>query len=91
MLRPGGLIGVVDFGIARKYPAASLQRQGWSTRSFWPLWLAQDNVYLSADHLPYLSRRFVPLSVVEQRGPVPYLPLLRAPYYQFVGRKVGVE
>jgi len=87
ILKPGGLIGVVDFYVSRKHPAAGFRRHGWLTRSFWPIWFAADNVFPTADHVPYLHRRFQPVSFVEQRGKVPYFPLLRMPYYLFVGRK----
>ena len=36
MLKPGGLIGIVDFFVARKYPADGLTRHRWSTRTVWP-------------------------------------------------------
>lgn len=88
ILKPGGLIGVVDFYVARKYPAENLTKHGWSTRNFWPVWFSNDNVFPSADHLPYLRRHFETVHLAEQRSKVPYLPLVRTPYYQFIGRKV---
>jgi S-adenosylmethionine-diacylgycerolhomoserine-N-methlytransferase len=87
MLRPGGLIGVVDFYVSRKHPAEGMRRHRWPTRSFWPVWFATDNVFPSPDHVPYLHRRFEPVHFGEHRAKVPYLPLVRVPYYIFVGRK----
>ena len=87
ILKPGGLIGVVDFYVSRKFPADGLQRHGWFTRGFWPLWFAADNVFPSADHVPYLHRHFDPVHFEECRAKVPYLPFVRAPFYRFVGRK----
>ena len=58
LLRPGGLIGVVDFYVLRQFPPTGLTRHAWWTRTFWPLWFARDNVHLSPDHLPWLQRRF---------------------------------
>jgi S-adenosylmethionine-diacylgycerolhomoserine-N-methlytransferase len=87
MLKPGGLVGVVDFYVARKHPAQGMAKQSWFTRSFWPLWFAADNVFLSADHVPLLLRLFEPVSFAEHFAKIPYLPLLRVPYYTFVGRK----
>ncbi len=87
ILKPDGLIGVVDFYISRKYPADGLRRHNWFTRSFWPLWFAADNVFPSADHVPFLHRHFDPLHFEELQAKVPYLPLVRTPYYRFVGRK----
>jgi S-adenosylmethionine-diacylgycerolhomoserine-N-methlytransferase len=87
MLKPGGVIGVVDFYVSRKFPHDGLKRHGWFTRNFWPTWFGNDNVYPSADHVPFLHRHFEPHFFAEQRSKVPYVPLVRTPYYQFVGRK----
>jgi len=87
LLRPGGQMGVVDFHVSRRHPSPGLTRHGWGTRTFWPIWFAFDGVYLSPDHLPCLMRRFRVASIVEQRARLPYLPLLRVPYYRFVGVK----
>lgn len=89
MLRPGGRIGVIDFYVSRKFPTEGLRRHGWPARCLWPPWFAADNVFLSPDHLPYLRRRFQPLSIRESAVRLPYVPLLRAPYYSFVGAKFG--
>lgn len=80
MLRPGGLIGVVDFHV----PA---RRNSRLARRFWQRWFAHDGVHLSEDHLPELLRRTEPAMCEERFAPVPYLPGLRAPYYLYVGRK----
>lgn len=87
MLKPGGLIGVVDFYVAEKHPTVGAVRHRWSTRTFWPIWFAADNVFLSPDHLPYLHYRFEAIHVREHRTRLPYLPSVRAPYYEFIGRK----
>lgn len=87
MLKPGGLIGVVDFYVARKYPSDGLKRHRWFTRNFWPAWFAGDNVFLSSDHVPFLHRHFEPVHFEESRSKVPYMPFMRTPYYLFVGKK----
>jgi S-adenosylmethionine-diacylgycerolhomoserine-N-methlytransferase len=87
ILKPGGLIGVIDFYVSRKYPATGLKQHGWSTRSFWPVWFSSDNVFPNPDHVPYLQRHFETVLLEEKRAKVPYLPLIRTPYYQFIGRK----
>jgi S-adenosylmethionine-diacylgycerolhomoserine-N-methlytransferase len=79
MLRPGGTIGVVDFYVS---PA-----HGWLTRTMWPAWFRHDGVRLCADHLTSLQRRFDTCQLSECRAPVPYIPLVTAPYYVFIGRK----
>ncbi len=87
MLKPGGHLGVVDFYVSRKYPPDGLARHRWLTRHFWPAWFGNDNVYLSPDHVPFLHRHFEPVHFSEHRAKVPYLPLVRTPYYRFIGRK----
>ena len=87
MLNPGGLIGVVDFHVSRKYAHPRRARHGWMTRSLLPLWFGSDNVHLSPDHLPYLERRFRAVALKEDWTRLPWLPLVHAPYYLFIGRK----
>ncbi len=87
MLKPGGRIAVVDFFVSRKYPGETLPRHGWSTRSFWPTWFANDNVFLSPDHVPYLHKLFEVETFEPSRAKVPYIPLMRVPYYRYIGRK----
>jgi len=88
ILKPGGVIGVVDFYVPRKWPDAGRKRGSGFTRSFWPSWFGYDNVFLSPDHLPFLSRRFEPVLVEEERGKVPYMLGMKAPYYIFIGKKI---
>jgi len=91
LLKPGGTIGVVDFYVSRKHPDAGRVKHGWTTRHFWPSWFSRDNVFPNPDHLPFLQRRFATDFLEEGRGKVPYLPLVRVPYYVFVGRKGGSD
>ena len=58
MLKPGGLIGVVDFYVGRKYPPENLKKQKWLARTLWQPWFATDNVFPSPDHLPFLLSKF---------------------------------
>lgn len=87
ILKPGGLLGVVDFYVSRKHTEAGRAKHGWWTRTFWPTWFASDNVFISSDHLPFLHRHCAVLECVEGLGRVPYVPLGRVPYYRFIGRK----
>ena len=91
MLKPGGLIGVVDFYISDAHPATGLARHSAWQRWLWPRWFAHDGVRLSPAHLPYLRQRLAPVMLREGRGTLPWLPGLRVPYYVFVGRKAGAE
>lgn len=87
MLKPGGHIGVVDFYVSRKHPENGRARHAWPTRHFWPAWFGNDNVFPNPDHLPYLQRKFETVRLVEAKGSMRYLPLVRIPYYLFIGRK----
>ncbi|QDU87634.1 Ubiquinone/menaquinone biosynthesis C-methyltransferase UbiE [Pirellulimonas nuda] len=89
VLKPGGTIGVADFFIARKYPHEGHKEHSFFTRSFWPVWFSMDNVYPSADHLPYLANKFQPKDVEQHYGKLPWIPVVRAPYYTYVGTKAG--
>lgn len=86
ILKPGGLIGVADFYVARKWPAHGVRHSG-LRRFFWASWFSWDNVFLSADHLPYLESRFQTVKREERLGKMPYMLGARAPYYIFIGRK----
>lgn len=87
MLRPGGKIGVVDFYVSRKHANEGQARHRWLTRNLLPIWFGSDNVFLHPDHLAYLQHRFETIELQELSGSIPYLPLVRAPYYVFIGRK----
>lgn len=87
ILRPGGSIGVIDFYVARKHPSQGLAKHGWFNRTFWPVWFAGDNVFPSVDHLPFLEQHFQRVWLAEKRSKVPYMPVVRTPYYQFIGTK----
>jgi S-adenosylmethionine-diacylgycerolhomoserine-N-methlytransferase len=87
MLRPGGTIGIVDFYVSPAHPPAGRVRHGWFSRTLWPAWFRHNGVRLCADHLTYLQQRFETCQLSECRARVPYLPLVTAPYYVFIGRK----
>jgi S-adenosylmethionine-diacylgycerolhomoserine-N-methlytransferase len=87
MLRPGGLLGAVDFYVSRSQPDPGRVRHSAATRWFWPAWFGHDGVSPNPDHLPYLESRLQILCLREEQTPVPYLPALRAPYYLLLGRK----
>jgi len=87
MLKPGGLLGVVDFYTSAAQPAPGLARHGAFTRYFWPRWFAHDGVRLNPAHLATLRADLPQHELSEHRAAVPYLPLIRVPYYVLVGRK----
>lgn len=88
MLKPGGVLGVVDFYVSPALRvAADCAQHGALTRRFWPAWFSHDGVHLNAEHLPTLRRLLPDHEIMEARASVPYLPLGRVPYYRFIGRK----
>ncbi len=87
LLKPGGMIGVVDFYISRKYPVEQWSSHSWLSRHFWPAWFGKDNVFLSSEHVPYLHYRFESVRFIERMANLPFLPGVKVPYYLFIGRK----
>lgn len=87
MLKPGGRLGVVDFYVASEPPMPGSDRHSWFTRTFWPRWFGHDGVRLDPAQLPTLCATLPVHEVSEARAEVPYLPLVRVPYYVFVGRR----
>src|SRR5690606_30477053 len=85
MLKPGGILGVVDFYVSAARPETGARHDA-VTRAFWPRWFAHDGVRLGPDTLSYLRRVLSDHQVSERRAHVPYVPLLTVPYFLFVGR-----
>jgi len=86
MLKPGGVLGVVDFHVSAAKPDVGCIRHGPITRLFWPAWFGHDGVHLNAHHLPTLRRLLPDHDFIEARAAVPFMPIGRVPYYVFVGR-----
>lgn len=86
MLRPGGVLGVVDFFLS--YPDGGPGRawHGSLARAFWRRWFGHDGVRLNPHHLAHLMDRLPNHELWEGQAAVPYLPGLKVPYYRFVGR-----
>jgi S-adenosylmethionine-diacylgycerolhomoserine-N-methlytransferase len=87
LLKPGGIIGVVDFYVSGKHPQPGFHRHTWLVRTFWQTWFAMDNVFLSPEHLAYLDYHFERLDFLEDMATLPFPPLGKAPYYLFIGSK----
>jgi S-adenosylmethionine-diacylgycerolhomoserine-N-methlytransferase len=89
MLKPGGVLGVVDFYVSARRPAPGLVHHNGLTRAFWPRWFGHDGVRLDPRHLVELCERLPRHEVVECRTAIPYLPAARVPYYLFIGHKTS--
>lgn len=93
LLKPNGTLGVVDFYVSRKYPAAGLQRHSYLQRNLWPFYFAHDNVRLSPDHLPFLLQNLRRERLEERLAPLPYIGriLPGVPHYLFIGSKSATD
>ena len=84
MLKPGGMIGIVDFHMRSDNNLSKADRR---IDQFWRSWFGHDGVHLDKAHLPYLMGLFEPHHKEERKSRVPYMPFIQVPYYIFVGRK----
>lgn len=82
MLKPGGLLGVVDFDLPRGDCLAER-----CACEFWRRWFAHDGVHLDRAHVDTLRQLTEPVTLHESNAAMPYLPGLRMPYYIYIGRK----
>ncbi|MBX3660903.1 MAG: class I SAM-dependent methyltransferase [Burkholderiales bacterium] len=82
MLKPGGLLGIVDFGLPRGDCVADR-----CACAFWRRWFAHDGVHLDRAHVDTLQQLTETRVLHESTAALPYLPGLRVPYYIHVGRK----
>ena len=82
MLKPGGILGVVDFELPRGDCLADR-----CACEFWRRWFAHDGVYLNRTHVEVMQSLTETVSLRESNAALPYLPGLRVPYYIYVGRK----
>lgn len=87
MLRPGGKLGIVDYYVAGPDHAYARARHNMLTQWFWTHWFAHGQVHLCANHLAALDTLTERVHLHEAHGAVPHLPLVKAPYYVFVGVK----
>jgi len=87
MLKPGGILAVVDFTVidAATSALANVPPQPAVLRWIWRRWFGHDGVHPDPDLLPHLAAHFNTVHKEVQRGRIPYLPL-RAAYAQFIGR-----
>ena len=86
MLKPGGLIAVVDFYVSRDHPVAGRIRHSWNYRTYAPTMFSRNGVHPSPDHIDYLHHHFEPVHFSEHMCKV-YRRLLSAAHYRFIGRR----
>ncbi|CAK9216840.1 unnamed protein product [Sphagnum jensenii] len=80
-----GIIGVADFFTSSKYDSPARQHS-YLTRWFWRCIFDLDNVDLGPERRQYLDRLFKKVYEENRTGYIPYVPLLKVPYYIWLGR-----
>ncbi|MBD8526249.1 class I SAM-dependent methyltransferase [Pseudoxanthomonas sp. CAU 1598] len=86
MLRPGGLLAVVDFYLSSAKAEPGRAQHSLAERLFWSRWFAHDGVVLGAERLALVQDACRESVLSERRHRLPYLPLLRVPYFLFRGQ-----
>ncbi len=87
MLKPGGVLAVVDFTVIDQITAdlAKTSAQPAIIRWFWRRWFAHDGVRPDPRLLPHLAANLTPLHIKANRGSMPYMPV-KMGYALFVGQ-----
>ena len=85
LLKPGGTIAIVDFYVSRKHSEPYRQHR-WSTRTLAVILGHMNSVFISPDHLPYLTNKFKTEYLSEEMKPISKLPFTKTPRYLFVGK-----
>ena len=83
ILRPGGRIGVVDFFVSSAHPGPGRVRHGPLSRRAWTRWFAHDGVRVSPEIPDALMASFPHGRLTEHLGSIPWLPVLKVPYFIF--------
>jgi len=80
-----GILGVADFYTSFKYDTTERQH-GYLTRWFWRSIFDLDGIDLGPERRHYLDHMCEKVYEENQTGYIPYVPLLRVPYYIWLGR-----
>ncbi len=86
MLKPGGLLGVVDFQLSAPQRRPGRAYQGALRRWFWRRWFAHDGVHLGHERMDAVMAATETVELIEADVRMPWLPL-RVPYGRYVGRR----
>ncbi|GBG71329.1 hypothetical protein CBR_g8751 [Chara braunii] len=85
-----GLLGVADFYTSSKYDLRPRQH-GMMTRWFWRIIFDLDNIDVGPERRQFLDLRLRRIAEINSVGSIPYVPLLRAPYYMWIGQPRTTE
>jgi SAM-dependent methyltransferase len=85
MLRPGGVLALIDFCTLPAAPPPPLRPLPTWARWFWPRWFRHDGVLLREAVLPALLASGRTQALQQGHARLPYLPLAGAPWYHWIG------
>lgn len=85
-VRPGGVIGIVDFYTLPDPPPGPFKPLSSWNRFFWPRWFAHDGVMLRPEVPAALLALGNTVRFEQGLARLPYLPFVRAPWFLWVGR-----
>mmetsp|Transcript_21887 Transcript_21887/g.60757 ORF Transcript_21887/g.60757 Transcript_21887/m.60757 type:complete len:700 (-) Transcript_21887:282-2381(-) len=85
-LDPNGFMAVTDFFVSSKHDLP-LRQMGWMKRFFWRATFDLDGIDLGPERREYLEHKMTRVYEYNSEGGIPYVPLLRAPYYIWIGQK----
>ncbi len=85
-VRPGGVIGIVDFYTLPETPPRPFRALSKWDRSFWPRWFSHDGVMLRPEVPAALLELGVTVCFEQGAARLPYLPLVQAPWFFWIGR-----
>lgn len=80
-----GVLGIADFYTSGKYDLAERQHS-YLTRWFWRAIFDVDGIDLGPERRAYVEHHMHRVMEINNSGRIPYVPLLRAPYYVWLGR-----
>jgi SAM-dependent methyltransferase len=85
MLRPGGVLALIDFCTLPAAPPPPLRPLPAWARWFWPRWFRHDGVLLREAVLPTLLASGPTRALQQGHARLPYLPLAGAPWFHWIG------
>ena len=85
LLKPDGVLAVVDYYVSRNHPTIGQVRHSWSLRTYAPTLFSGNGVQPSPDHIHYLHYHFDAIHFSEHMGKA-YGRWIDVPYYRFIGK-----
>ncbi|BFZ54296.1 hypothetical protein PYCC9005_001330 [Savitreella phatthalungensis] len=89
VLRPQGLVGVVDFFTSNREEAETDRRGNLINRLFWKSWFEFDHVDLNPARRDYLEHRFECIKSASFRNNMVIPWVVSIPYYIYLGQRSG--